>query len=85
MIRAAVKDHFRTCRRTCAGALLGCGIILAVLLALATTARIEHALQNRRLPDWRLVLRRLFHGRRMGDRWVARRTDLLRDLNASDA
>ena len=45
-----------------------------------TTGRIEHALQNRRLPDRGLVLRRLLHGRRLGDCRVARRADLLRDL-----
>jgi len=57
--------------------------ILAVLLFLVTIGRNEHALQNRCLPDRRLVLRRFLHGRRLGDCRLARRADLLRDLNRS--
>lgn len=57
------------------------GIILVVPLILVTTGRIEYALQNRPLPDRRLVLRGFLHGRRLGDRRLARRANLLRDLN----
>jgi hypothetical protein len=41
---------------------------------LVATGRIEYALQNRRLPDRRLVLRRLLHGRGSGPRgWLVGR------------
>jgi hypothetical protein len=53
------------------------------LLIFITTGRIENALQNRRLSDRGLVLRRLLHGRRLGDRRVAGRANLLGDLSAS--
>jgi hypothetical protein len=75
--------YFRTYRPTGAGALPGCSIILAVLLILVATGRIEYALQNRRLPNWRLVLRRLLHRCRLGDCRMGRRADLIRCLNAS--
>jgi hypothetical protein len=81
--RRFASGHFQTCRPTCAVVLRGCGIILAVLLFLVTIGRNEHALQNRCLSDRRLVLRRFLHGRRLGDCRLARRADLLRDLNRS--
>jgi len=52
-------------------------------LILVSKGSIEHAFQNRRLPNRRLVLRRLLHGRRLGDCRMARRAGLLRDLSTS--
>ena len=49
-----------------------------------TTRKIEHALQNQPLPNWRLVLRGLFHQCRLGDCGVARRADFISRLNGSD-
>ena len=49
-----------------------------------TTRKIEHALQNQPLPDWRLVLRGLFHQCRLGDCGVARRADFICRLNAGE-
>ena len=52
-------------------------------LILVSNGSIEHAFQNRRLPNRRLVLRRLLHGRRLGDCRMARRAGLLSDLSTS--
>jgi hypothetical protein len=65
-----------------AGALSVNGIILLVLLIVAT-GRIQHALYHQPPPDRRLVLRRLLRGRGLGDRGGDRRANLRSYLSAS--
>lgn len=53
----------------------GIAVSFQLPLILVSTERIQHACHRQPLPDRRLVLRGLLHGRRLGARSVARRAD----------